>query len=335
MPVVNPAVVRTKERAVIRSSFSDLFGLRFPIMNAPMASSAGGDLAAAVCNAGALGMLGGSVEPAVLASQVQLARSLTSRPFGVGFISTRESVGELQAAALDAGVTIVMHSFTVRADLFAEARRSGARVIAQVQTVEMARQALDAGAEVLVAQGNDGGGHVGSIGTMAIVPAVVDIAGDVPVLAAGGIVDGRGLAAVLMLGAQGASIGTRFYASAESTAPQYVRERLIDAGTDDTVWTRSYDIIRNADFGPTVGGRVVRNAFTDAWHTREQDARVNAPSLVAQVDAARDAGDTSLVSVWAGSGVGLVRDVEPAGTIVRDICADAEQVIRASPALLA
>jgi len=325
---------------VIRSSFSDLFGLRYPIMNAPMGNAAVGALAGAVANAGGLGMIGGSgsapgMTPAErIQREVATCRSLTDRPFGVGFISTRAGVDELQAAALDAGASIVMHSFMVPADLVAEAHRRGARVVCQVQTVAMAREALDAGADVLVAQGYDGGGHVGSIGTLSIVPAIVDIAGDVPVLAAGGIADGRGLAAALMLGGQGASLGTRFYASGEAAAASFVHERLISATTDDTVWTLSYDIVRNADFGPTVAGRVVRNAFTDAWHDRPSDARAEAARLAAEVDAADRAGDASIASVWAGTGVGLVRDVEPAGAIVRGICEEAARIIRARAALL-
>ena len=325
---------------MIRSSFSDLFGLRYPIMNAPMGNAAVGVLAGAVANAGGLGMIGGSgsapgMTPAErIQREVATCRSLTDRPFGVGFISTRAGVDELQAAALDAGASIVMHSFMVPADLVAEAHRRGARVVCQVQTVAMAREALDAGADVLVAQGYDGGGHVGSIGTLSIVPAIVDIAGDVPVLAAGGIADGRGLAAALMLGGQGASLGTRFYASGEAAAASFVHERLISATTDDTVWTLSYDIVRNADFGPTVAGRVVRNAFTDAWHDRPSDARAEAARLAAEVDAADRAGDASIASVWAGTGVGLVRDVEPAGAIVRGICEEAARIIRARAALL-
>lgn len=326
---------------MIRSSFSDLFGLRYPLMNAPMGNAAGGTLAAALANAGGLGLIGGSgsapgLTPVErLRREIAQCRSLTTGPFGVGFISTRPNVGALQAAALDEGVAIVMHSFTVLADLVAEARRRGAKVICQVQTVAMAREALDAGADVLVAQGYDGGGHVGAIGTLSIVPAIVDIAGAVPVLAAGGIADGRGLAAALMLGAQGASLGTRFVLSGEAAVASFVHERMIGAGADDTVWTLSYDIVRDADFGPTVAGRVVRNAFTDAWHDRPAEARAEAARLAAQIDAADAAGDASIASVWAGTGVGLIRDVEPAGAIVRGICEEAEQVIRARAARLA
>lgn len=331
---------------MIRSSFSALFGLDYPIMNAPMATAAGGELVAAVANAGALGMIGGSgsspgLTPAErLRREIASCQSRTTRPFGVGFISTRRlddgrlAAEELQSVALDAGVSIITHSFMVPTDLIAVAQRRGARVICQVQTVAMAHEALDAGADVLIAQGNDGGGHVGSIGTLSIVPAIVEIAGRTPVLAAGGIVDGRGLAAALMLGAQGANLGTRLAVSGESTMPSYAQARMIAAGTDDTLWTRSYDVVRGSDFGPTVAGRVVRNAFTDAWDGRENDARANAARLADQIDAAAIAGDTSLVSVWASSGVGLIRDVEPAAAIVRNICAEAEQIIRSRAALL-
>ena len=326
---------------MIRSSFSDLFGLEQPIMNAPMGNAAGGVLAAAVANAGALGMIGGSGSAPGMTSaerirrEVEQCRSMTSRPFGVGFISTRPNVAELQAVALDQGAPIVMHSFIVPADLVAEARRRGARVICQVQTVAMAREALEAGADVLIAQGYDGGGHVGSIGTLSIVPAIVDVAGSVPVLAAGGIADGRGLAAALMLGAQGASLGTRFVVTGEAAVASFVHERMVAAGTDDTVWTLSYDIVRDADFGPTVAGRVVRNAFTDAWHERPAEARTQAARLAAEIDEADRAGDASIASVWSSTGVGLIRDVEPAGAIVRGICAEAERIIRSRASLLA
>ena len=335
---------------MLRSTFSDLFGLTAPLMNAPMAGAAGGTLAAAVANAGALGMIGGSVSSAAVGTgdspevslrrEIQVARSLTSKPFGIGFISTQRlpdgqrSVEALQSAALDEGMQIIMHSFIVDAKLIAEAIRRGARVICQVQTLAMAREALDAGASALVAQGNDGGGHVGAIGSMSIVPAVVDVAESVPVIAAGGIADGRGLAAAFMLGAQGANIGTRFYASGEADVLPYIHERLVSATTDDTVWTRSFDIVRNADFGPTVAGRVVKNAFTDAWHTRESEARANAPQLAQQLQTAREAGDPTVASVWSSSAVGLIRDVEPAGAIVRDICAEAERIMRSRVASL-
>jgi nitronate monooxygenase len=267
---------------------------------------------------------------------------LTGRPFGVGFISTQRvpgssdrTVDDLQAIALDEGVRIVMHSFMVPAHLVAEARRRGARVICQVQTVAMAKEAVEAGADVLIAQGFDGGGHVGSIGTMSIVPAVIDVAGDRPVLAAGGIADGRGLAAALMLGAQGANIGTRFFASAEAIIPDYARERLVEASTDDTVWTRTYDLIRDLDFGPTVALRLLRTAFTDTWEGRAAEAQANATRLIAEIDEAWERG-LPTARVLAGSAVGLVRDVEPAGAIVRGICAEAEQIIRSrSAALLA
>ena len=333
---------------MIRSSFSDLFGLRYPIMNAPIASAAGGTLAGIVSNAGALGTIGGSGAAAGLSvadrlrREIATCRALTDRPFGVGFISTstvredngRLRVAALQEVALDEGVQIVMHSFMVPTDLVAEAKRRGAIVICQVQTLAMAREALAAGADVLVAQGYDGGGHVGSIGTMSIVPAIVDLAGHVPVLAAGGIADGRGLAAAMMLGAQGASIGTRFYASAEAEVAPYVHDRLIGATTDDTVWTLSYDIVRGVDFGPTVAGRVVRNAFTDTWHGRDDGARANASLLLEQLNAGPQGGDPSLASIWSSSAVGLIGDVEPAGAIVRGICAEAERIIRAGAARL-
>lgn len=327
---------------MLHTTFCNLLGLTFPIMNAPMAGSGGGQLAGAVSAAGGLGMIGGSTRVSGLTTaewlrrEIHLARSLTDRPFGVGFISTAREPGNgrlqteaLQSIALDEGVTIIGHSFTVPAVLITEAHRRGARVICQVQTVAMAREAVAAEADVLVAQGFDGGGHVGSIGTLSIVPAIVDVAGNVPVLAAGGIADGRGLAAALMLGAQGANIGTRFYASAESLIPSFMREPLLSAGTDDTIWTRVYDLVSGADFGPTVGVRCIQNGFTGEWAGREPEAIVEASRLRAQIEKARTDGDATMVRVLAGSAVGLIRDTEPAAAIVRGICNEAERIIRA------
>jgi nitronate monooxygenase len=327
---------------VLHTPFCDVFGLEFPILNAPMSGVAGADLAAAVSNAGGLGMIGGRVgtpgmsHADALRLEIRHCRTLTERPFGVGFISmppspgsTRPSVDQLQAAALDEGVTIIGHSFHVSAELFAEARRRGARIIAQIQTVAMAHEALAAGATVLVAQGNDGGGHVGSVGTMSFVPAIVDMAGETPVVAAGGIADGRGLAAAFMLGAQGASIGTRFMVSVEATTLDFWRTGVLSAATDDTIWTRAWELVNGSDFGPTVAGRFVKNAFSARWDGHDAEALANADHLRIQLDAARASGDASISPIWAGSAVGLVRDSEPAGAVVRDICAEAARVLRA------
>jgi nitronate monooxygenase len=166
------------------------------------------------------------------------------------------------------------------------------------------------------------------------VPAIVDVVGDIPVVAAGGIADGRGLAAVLLLGAAGAWMGTRFVASRESTTSDWNKEQIIAHGADDFVLTRAYDIVRNAPFPDWVGERVLRNTFTDTWSGREPEVIERKAELLANLQAAAAAGDTSVARVLAGSGAGLVHGIEPAGDIVRRVIAEAEAILRSRPAEL-
>ena len=172
-------------------------------------------LAVAVSEAGGLGMIGGTTIGGVdwLVAQIRVAREATDRPFGVGFISHLPNAGELMTAALREGVRVVALSFADPAPFVAEAHDAGALVLCQVRTVDDARRAADVGVDVVTAQGTEAGGHTGRLSTLPLVPAVVDAIAPVPVIAAGGIADGRGIAAALMLGAEGVWIGTRFLAT--------------------------------------------------------------------------------------------------------------------------
>ncbi|MFN8470034.1 MAG: nitronate monooxygenase [Caldilineaceae bacterium] len=194
-----------------------VLNIEHPILNAPMSGTATGTLAAAVSNAGGFGMIGGTTGrgPDWLRTQIESARAKTGRPFGVGFISSFPNLDDLVQVALDARVAAINHSFADPTPFVAAAKARGVLIFAQVQTVAQAQRAAKAGVDAIIAQGTEAGGHTGVAGTLALLPAVVDAVGDIPVLAAGGIADGRGLAAVLMLGAAGASLGTRFVASEE------------------------------------------------------------------------------------------------------------------------
>ncbi len=229
----------------LRTRCTTLFGVEHPILNAPMG---GGDapaaLAAAVSEAGGLGMIGGSSlgGAAWLREQIRGVRTRTGKPFGVGFVSHFPGAGELMRVALDEGVRIVAHSFADPTPFVDEAHRAGALVICQVRTVEDARQAAGAGVDVVTAQGTEAGGHTGEVSTLPLVPAVIDAVAPLPVIAAGGIADGRGIAAALVLGADAVWLGTRFLATPEAGVPAGYKDRVLGAGTGDTIFSEVFDL---------------------------------------------------------------------------------------------
>jgi nitronate monooxygenase len=182
------------------------------------------------------------------------------------------------------------------------------KLVRQVQDLAGAHKALAAGADVLIAQGSEAGGHGATRGMLPLVAAVVDLARDTPVLAAGGIADGRGLAAALMLGAAGAVMGTRFYASDEAQAEPQVKERIIQASADDTVRTRVFDIARGYDWPDGYTGRAIRNRFTERWHGHEDALLAVADEERAKFQRAAAAGDYDTRMVFAGEGLDLIRE---------------------------
>jgi nitronate monooxygenase len=306
-----------------------MLGIEHPIISAPMAGRATADLVAAVSAAGGFGLIGGSTSgPEWLREQIRLVRERTDRPFGVGFISSSPDAPALVKIALEERVTAISHSFADPTPYVAAAHAAGIKVIAQVQTVAGAVAAVRAKVDIITAQGTEAGGHTGYNASLPFVPAVVDVAGNIPVLAAGGIADGRGLVAVLMLGAEGAWIGTRFLASYEAGGAAWAKTRVIQASTDDTVLTRVYDLAQDAPFPSHIGGRVVRNDFTARWHGHDDEVVARREELGADVLAAEEHGDTRLAPTYAGSVVGLISTIEPAGVIVRQIMAEAEHILR-------
>src|SRR6185312_6933787 len=232
--------------ATIETALTRLLGLQHPILLAPMGSAAGGKLAAAVTHAGGLGMVGSGY-----ASETAVRREMTeagNARVGVGFILwALDQKPEVLDVALDAKPAAIMLSFGDPSPYTARIKAAGSKIICQVQTLEQAREAAAAGADVIIAQGRDAGGHSGTTrGTIGLVPAVVDAVGSIPVVAAGGIADGRGLAAALALGAAGVSMGTRFTATRESLWDQAMKDKTVAAGGDQTAQTRVFDIVRAA-----------------------------------------------------------------------------------------
>jgi len=298
-----------------------------------MAGAAGGELVAAVSAAGGLGLIGnGSAStPEWLRDQIRIVRERTDRPFGVGFISSFPGLDDLIQVALEERVTAISHSFADPTAYVPAAHEAGIKVLAQVQKVSHAKRVALAGVDAITAQGIEAGGHTGYNGTLPMVPAVVDVAGDIPVIAAGGIADGRGLAAVLMLGAEGAWIGTRFVASAESAREDWEKDHIAQSDMDGTVLTKAYDLTANSAFPLDVGDRVLSNEFTREWHQKDAEVVRNRAELQQRVAAAVDARDASIANILAGNAVGLLSSVEPAGVILRRIVEEAEAILNKRP----
>jgi nitronate monooxygenase len=315
---------------MLRTRLCDLLTIEHPILNAPMSGTAGAALAAAVSEAGGFGMIGGTSGggPDWLRTQIRVARQHTARPFGVGFISSFPDIDDLVQVALDERVAAINHSFADPTPYVGAAHASGVNVFAQVQTVAQAEAAAHAGVDLIIAQGTEAGGHTGMSGTLALVPAVLAVAGDIPVVAAGGIADGRGLAAVLMLGAVGAWMGTRFVASHEWGGGAWEQQAVLAASADATVRTSVYDLVRAAPFPEGIADRVLANSFTAAWQGREEAIPRRRAELQRELADAGQRGDARVADVSAGVSAGLIRAVEPAGDIVRRIVREAEEVMR-------
>ena len=308
-----------------------LLGIEHPILNAPMGGGyARAELASAVSAAGGLGMIGGTTGGGVdwLREQIRRVRELTNRPFGVGFISHLPSTPELMEVALAERVPVIAHSFADPSPYVPVAHAAGVRVICQVRTLEGAREAVAAGVDAIVAQGTEAGGHTGMVSTLPLVPAVVDAVAPVPVLAARGIADGRGIAAALVLGAEGVWLGTRFVATPESGFPPAKKERVLAAGIGDTVLTEVYDIADRVPWPAGVLGRSVRNAFADRWHGRGAELRAWIEASAAVHAANQQVRDPDETSIYAGEASGLITQLVPAGELVRRLAADAEAVMR-------
>ncbi|HZQ35456.1 MAG TPA: nitronate monooxygenase [Dehalococcoidia bacterium] len=316
---------------MLHTRLNEVLGITVPILNAPMGGGpANGALAAAVSAAGGLGLIGGMAQGRDwLREQIHLVRERTDRPFGVGFISHwLPEFPHLYEIALEERVPVVAHSFADPAPYMEAARAAGAKVICQVRGIEEARQAARAGVDVIVAQGGEAGGHTGTVATLPLVPQIVDAVAPTPVIAAGGIADGRGLAAVLMLGAEGAWLGTAFLAASEAGISPNRRQRVLAAESVDTLYTSVFDIADGRPWPAGVAGRVVRNRFSARWHGHEAELREHRQQAQAELVAAWQADDAEVAAVWAGEAAGLVRKVEPAGEIMRRIAEQAERTLR-------
>lgn len=341
----------------IRTPLCDLLGIDVPVLQAGMGMGARAALAAAVSEAGGLGVLGAAgLTPEEIARELATVRTATDRPFGVDLLFPPDLLGPsglgslehyLEAAppqaradlsellrlgtpgwveaqvdaALDAGATVLVSGLGSPARVMDRCRAAGATVLALAGSPTQASRLEADGVDAVIASGTDAGGHTGRIGSMSLWPAVVSRC-EVPVVAAGGIADGRGLAAALTVGCLGAWIGTRFLATEEAEVHPAAKHRVLTAATDDTVVTKAYS-------GKPM--RVLRNSFTDEWKDRDP---LPFPLQLGATDGlgrrGLETGDVERGAVQAGQGVGLVTRIEPAADLVRRIVAEAEAHLSAA-----
>ena len=315
----------------MKTRLTEFFGVEHPIVSAPMALISGGRLAAAVTSGGGLGLIGGGYgDSDWLKREFGLADGTR---VGCGFITwSLARTPELVDETLQWRPAAIMLSFGALQPLAEHIHAAGVPLIAQVQTLEHARHALDAGAQILVAQGGEAGGHgMTARSTFTLVPDVVDLAAqrapDTLVLAAGGIADGRGLAAALVLGADGAVLGTRFWASPEALVSPRAHERGLRAGGDDTYRTRVYDAVRQLNWPPEYNERALSNPFVDGWHGDEAELMASLPEAIRTFQAAVAAEDFETAAILVGESIGRVDTVQPAADIVADIAAEADRIL--------
>ncbi|MFF7635032.1 NAD(P)H-dependent flavin oxidoreductase [Kitasatospora sp. NPDC008050] len=308
--------------------FTELFGLRYPIALAPMGGSAGGALASAVSRAGGLGLLGaGNGDRDWLAREVPIMAESTEKPWGIGFLTWAIDVDAVERA-LAHNPRAVMLSFGDPSPFAERVRRAGARLIIQVTSLEEARRAVDLGADVIVAQGTESGGHGARHGrsTLPFVPVVVDLAAPVPVLAAGGIADGRGVAAALALGAAGALIGTRFQATAEALVAPSTARAIVEGRAEDTERSSVLDVARGSRWPSTYTARTLGHPFLERWRGREAELAADRQARQAYQDGVAQ-GEIPPQPLWAGEGIDLVNDLPSAADLVGTLAAQAEDAL--------
>ena len=320
---------------ILHTQFCKRLGIQYPICQAGMGFVAPGRLAAAVSAAGGLGVIGaGSMTAAQLREEIKVVRDTTDRPFGVDILFAQikaertdqvvrytDEVNRLIEVTLEEKVPVLIAGLGTPAGIVPDAHAQGMVVMALAGNVKQATRMAADGVDIIIAQGHEAGGHTGRIGTLALVPQVVD-AIDVPVLAAGGIADGRGLVAALALGASGVWMGTRFIVTEEALAHVNYKKKIIEINEEGTVITRCHS-------GKPC--RLIRNQFTDSWEGREHEIL---PFPLQTIKVGREAamqaryeGKIEEGGLPAGQVSGLIKAIRPAGEIVRTIMDEAVEVL--------
>jgi enoyl-[acyl-carrier protein] reductase II len=321
---------------MIHTPACDVLGIDVPIVQGSFGPWTNAELSAAVSAAGGLGSVGTALLDATRVRElIREVRELTDRPFAVNF-TARPLVDEVFEAVLAEAPAVVSYALGDPGELPTRVHDTGAVFVQQVHTVEQARTAADRGVDVIIAQGSEAGGFGGTVGALALLPQVVDAVAPRPVLAAGGIADGRGLAAALLLGAQGANIGTRLLASAEAGVPQSWKQHIVDAESEDAVKVEFADAVFPP--APTSGypvlPRVLRTPFVDEWNARPEEARATAEQLRAELAAAIVEGRAHELVPFTGQTVGLIDEILPVAEIMLRIVSEAEAALQRASTLV-
>jgi enoyl-[acyl-carrier protein] reductase II len=320
---------------MLRTRFCDLFDIEVPVLQAAIWPGTSAELVAAVSEAGALGSIGAVFEPADrVRAQIDGVRALTDRPFAVNHVVPVLDEDAFQAT-LDARPAAVSFALGDPGDLVARVHDAGLKAIHQVHTVPQAREAAERGVDVIIAQGSEAGGQgmAAGVGAMALVPQVVDAVAPIPVLVAGGVADGRGLAAGLALGAAGANVGTRFLASTEASVHDDWKQRILEVESEETVRFETWSSIMPPGDGYDVVPRVIRTEFVREWERRPAEAGEQAERLRTEIMSSLREGRVHELTPFTGQTSGLIREVLPAGEIVGRLMREAEEALdRASAA---
>lgn len=316
---------------MIHTRICDLLGIAHPIVLGGMGGATSAALVAAVSNSGGLGTLGTSgLSTDQLEREIQLIREKTDKPFGINHLLFRIQK-EIFQLTLNARPSVMAFAWArldqdLR-DYFQRARDGGSKVMHMAGEVPEATRAAEAGADVIVAQGTEGGGHVGWMASMALVPMIVRAVAPLPVLAAGGFADGCGLAAALALGADGVLLGTRMMATAESPIHPNMKQAIVESNGHDTVLTEIPDIA-TGHVWPGAMARARRNKFIERWAGREWALRQSYREVGKAALQARSAGDIDNAPILIGQDAGLIDSILPAGEIIESMVAQAEQIIK-------
>jgi nitronate monooxygenase/enoyl-[acyl-carrier protein] reductase II len=313
----------------MHSTLCDLVGIEAPIVQAGMSIFTSPTLAAAVSEAGALGSIGAWNRPAEqLRRDLAELRERTGRPFAVNHV-VPDVDAEAFAATLECAPAVVSFALDDAGDLIPRVHDVGSLAMQQVSTVQQAELAAEHGADVIVAQGGEAGGYGGAVSTLSLVPQVVDAVRPLPVLAAGGIADGRGMAAVILLGAAGVNLGSRFLASAESPVGQRWKDALATRPSEDWVQAEFINVL-NPNPG-TVGYRtrlrLLRTDFVERWEERASEIAADPNPLLTELAEADAAGDREDLLVVGGQSAGLIDEVRSAAEIVRALMAEARDTL--------
>jgi len=309
---------------MFRTALTETLGIEYPIIQAGMGGVARAELVAAVSNAGGMGVIGGAMfAPAALREEIRKVKDMTDKPFAVDLLLAEGMPGlaEQIEAVYEDGVPVFASGLGNPAPYVPEMHRRGMKVIAVVGNVRNARRCAEGGADIIIAQGHEGGGHTGRVATLALVPQVVDAVKPLPVVAAGGIADGRGLVAALALGACGIWVGTRFVATYEAFAHLNYKNRIVESSEESTVVTKAFT-------GKTC--RVIRNKYADDWQGRENELKPFPFQLMVdgyKIDAAISRGDTEIGFMPAGQISGLIHGLDRAEDVVHAFIEEANEVL--------